>query len=327
MKLNFNRALVTGGAGFIGSHLVDALVAAGCRVAVIDSLATGAISNLEHIRGQIAFHQGDIRDRKILEKAAENCEVLFHLAAVVSVPETVANPVESACVNDLGTLYVLETARRRNVKRVVFSSSCAVYGDDPALPKQESMLPQPCSPYAVQKLTGEHYAQVYHELYGLETTSLRYFNVYGPRQDPSSPYSGVISLFMTHAVSDAVPVIFGDGHQSRDFVYVQDVVRANLLAAVADQADGQVFNVGTGRSVPIKRLWEMIRMLSGATRQPRYEPARAGDIVKSVAGTALIKKHLGFAPDYTFERGLGLTFEWYRESRRAEGARRKTDAS
>ncbi|MBW2437021.1 MAG: SDR family NAD(P)-dependent oxidoreductase, partial [Deltaproteobacteria bacterium] len=212
MQLSFNNALVTGGAGFIGSHLVEALVEAGCRVTVLDNLSSGNIDNLTHLKGKFRFYQEDIRDASALLAAAENCEVVFHMAAVVSVPQTIENPVDAAAVNDTGSLLVFEAARKQGVKRVVFSSSCAVYGDDPRLPKREDMLPKPMSPYAVQKLAAEYYANVYDDLYGIETAVLRYFNVYGPRQDPSSPYSGVISIFMTEALLDEAAVIYGDGN-------------------------------------------------------------------------------------------------------------------
>jgi len=207
MSFTFKKALVTGGAGFIGSHLVEALVAGKCRVAVLDNLSSGSLSNLAPLRDRITFYQGDIRQRDILEEAAQDCDVLFHMAAVVAVQQTIDNPVESAEINDIGTLNVFEAARTHNARRIVFSSSCAVYGDDPVLPKTENMNPKPTSPYAVHKLTAEHYARIYSKLYGLESISLRYFNVFGPRQDPSSAYSGVISLFMTRAASNQAPVI------------------------------------------------------------------------------------------------------------------------
>jgi len=311
MKLKFNKALVTGGAGFIGSHLVDGLLSEGCQVTVLDNLSTGHIGNLEHIKDRITFYQGDIRDQEILFKAARDCDVIFHQAAEVSVPRTVDNPVDSAMVNEMGTLFVLESARKRNVRRVILASSCAVYGDDPVLPKHENMNPNPQSPYAVQKLSGEFYARLYHELYDLETVSLRYFNVYGPRQDPSSPYSGVISIFMNRACSKEPPVIYGDGNQYRDFVFVKDVVRFNLMAASADKASGKIFNVGTGRFIRINRLWEMISHLAGQNITPEYEPARPGDILESVADIDYAGKTLGFEPDCSFEKGLEETFEWY----------------
>lgn len=313
MDIDFKKALVTGGAGFIGSHLVEALVAGKCKVTVLDNLSSGSLANLEPLKDRITFHRGDIRQRDILEEAAEGCDVIFHLAAVVSVPQTIDNPVEAAEVNDIGTLRVFEAARARNVPRIVFSSSCAVYGDDPLLPKTEIMNPKPTSPYAVQKLSAEHYGRIYSELFGLESVSLRYFNVFGPRQDPSSPYSGVISIFMTRALSNQAPLIYGDGNQSRDFVYVKDVVNANLLAAAVKRPQGSIFNIGTGFQVRINRLWELIASMSGQPKlEPIYESARDGDIRHSYAGTDYTKSKLKFNPEFSLEQGLDMTLEWYR---------------
>jgi UDP-glucose 4-epimerase len=313
MNCDFKKVLVTGGAGFIGSHLVDALVDSGCQVTVLDNLSTGKSVNLEHLQGRITFLRGDIQDPEALIEAMAGCDVVFHQAAVVSVSQTVEEPLESAIVNDLGTLRVLETARQAGVRRVVLASSCAVYGDDPRLPKYEGMRPGCKSPYALQKLTGENYAHLYHELYGLETVCLRYFNVYGPRQDPGSPYSGVISIFMSRACNGRAPVIYGDGRQSRDFVFVKDVVTANLLAGAAEGAAGHVFNVGTGDFVRINRLWDMIGQMAGISLEPRYEEARAGDILESLAGIERARAILGFDPVYNFGRGLDLTFKWYQK--------------
>lgn len=306
MNIHFKRALVTGGAGFIGSHLADALLAEECEVAVLDNLSTGHLSNLDHARDRITFYKGDIQDPEILSKAVKDTDVVFHQAAMVSVPQTVENPIDSAMINDIGTLLVLEAARKNNVKRVVLASSSAVYGDDPQLPKHENMNPKPLSPYAVQKLTGEYYARLYKDLYGLETVCLRYFNVFGPRQDPSSFYSGVISIFMDRAASKEHPVIYGNGNQFRDFIFVKDVVRANLLAAKTDSAGGN-FNVGTGSFVSINRLWEMICHISGFNAEPEYRPARPGDISESVADISRAKSELGFEPEYSFEKGLEIT--------------------
>jgi nucleoside-diphosphate-sugar epimerase len=311
MDLKFKKVLVTGGAGFIGSHLVDALVAADCDVTVLDNLSTGHLSNLKHIENRITFFKADIRDQYILVKASKGCEIIFHQAAIVSVPQTVDNPVDSAMVNDMGTIFVLEAARENSIKRVVLASSCAVYGDEPGLPKHEDMKLKPQSPYAVQKFFGECYARLYFDLYGVETVSLRYFNVYGPRQDPSSSYSGVISIFMTKASTKKAPVIFGDGNQFRDFVFVKDVVKANLLAAKKGKAKGKILNIGTGRSVRVNELWKMICRMSGNQLAPKYEAARDGDVRESVANIDYAKKNLGFEPEYTFERGLKETFEYY----------------
>ena len=312
MKLPFKRVLVTGGAGFIGSHLVEALVSAGCKVAVLDNLSSGKAANLRHLEGHLSFFQEDIRNRNALDAATEGCEVVFHLAAIVSVPQTVEDPLDSAAVNEMGTLSVLDAARRKGVKRIVFSSSCAVYGDDPCMPKQETMAPKPLSPYATQKLAAEYHAKVFNELYNLETAVLRYFNVYGPRQDPSSPYSGVISIFMTKALLNQPAIIYGDGSQSRDFVYVKDVVKANLMAAFAKNAAGRVMNIGSGRSVRINQLWQAVCALSGCRLDPRYANERPGDIRESLAGTETARELLNFECEVSFEEGLKSTFEWYR---------------
>lgn len=308
----FKRALVTGGAGFIGSHLVEALLAAGCRVAVLDDLSSGKRSNLEAVAGRIDFYEGDIRDHDTLNRAVAGCDLVFHQAAVVSVTRTVEDPLGSSAVNATGTLQVLEAARRNQVKRVILASSSAVYGDDPQLPKHEGMTPQPLSPYAVQKLTGEHYARLYARLYGLQSVCLRYFNVFGPRQDPSSPYSGVISIFLTCAADARQPCIYGDGRQSRDFVFVQDVVQANLASATTASAQGDVFNVGTGRAIEIRELWRRIARLAGTPIEPAFAPPRAGDIVASVADIRRAGDLLGYRPAWSFADGLATTYDWYR---------------
>jgi len=311
MKFKFKKVLVTGGAGFIGSHLVDALVAADRDVTVLDNLSTGDLLNLKHIEDRITFYEGDIRDQEVLFTASKDCDIIFHQAAVVSVPQTVNDPIDSAMVNDMGTLYVLEAARKNNVKRVVLASSCAVYGDDPDIPKFENMNPKPQSPYAVQKLTGEFYSRLYFELYNLETVCMRYFNVYGPRQDPSSPYSGVISIFMTKASDRNSPVIYGDGNQYRDFIFIKDVVKANILAANGSEAKGKIFNIGTGRYIRVNELWEKISRLAGHNIKPKYEQGRPGDIRESVANIDHAQKVLGFEPEVSFEQGLKETFEYY----------------
>lgn len=313
-------ALVTGGAGFIGSHLVEALVADGCRVTVMDDLSSGREENLAPVAGRIRFIRADIRDREAAAEAARGARAVFHLAAVVSVPQTVADPIGSAAVNEIGTLNVLEAARRGGAERVVFASSSAVYGDDPVLPKREEMPPRPLTPYAVQKLAAEYHLRVYAGLYGLKTVSLRFFNVFGPRQDPSSPYSGVISIFLNRALSGEAPTIYGDGSQSRDFVFVSDVVRALLLAAAGrGAAGGEVFNVGTGRSVTVNRLWEAVCELSGARRAPIYAAARAGDIRHSLADVAAASAQLGFQAETDFAEGLRQTLAWYRGASRSSG--------
>lgn len=305
------KVLVTGGAGFIGSHLVDVLLKNRVRVTVLDNLSTGHRSNLEQALPKICFIEGDIRHRATVEAAVDGCDVIFHQAAVVSVPQTVDDPVGSSSVNTSGTLTILDVARTQGVARVVLASSCAVYGDDPTQSKHEDILPQPKSPYALQKLIGEMHARLYYELYGLESICLRYFNVYGPRQDPSSPYSGVISIFMDRVVEKSKPVVYGDGRQSRDFIYVEDVVGANLLAAASNSADGRAINVGTGHSITIKRLWEMISGFSNVNLSPDYEKPRPGDIQTSLADIRRARRDLGFEPAHNFKNGLESTFDWY----------------
>jgi len=307
-----SRALVTGGAGFIGSHLVEALLADGCRVTVLDNLSTGHRHNIDDLGDRIDFVEGDIRDARLLDKVIKGCEVVFHQAAVVSVTLSVQDPSHSCEVNDLGTVRVLDAARRNGVRRVVMASSSAIYGDDPRLPKIEDMVPKPLSPYAVQKLTGEVYASVFKDLYGLETVCLRYFNVFGPRQDPSSPYSGVISIFMTRASAGQAPTIYGDGGQTRDFIYVKDVVRANLMAATEPSAAGGVFNVGTGSSIRIHALWSLIGELSDVQIEPVFGPPRDGDIRESVSDIHKIGGVLGFSPQVELRQGLIDTLAWYR---------------
>jgi UDP-glucose 4-epimerase len=306
-----NSALVTGGAGFIGSHIVEALVHKGCQVTVLDNLSSGHLSNLDGVIDQIRFIEGDICNQHTLNDAISGCDVVFHEAAVVSVTDTVERPVASALVNELGTINVLEAAKQNNVGRVVLASSSAVYGDDPQLPKRENMFPKPLSPYAVQKLAGEYYARVYANLYGLQTICLRYFNVFGPRQDPNSPYSGVISIFMTKAAQNEVPNIYGDGTQSRDFIYVTDVVAANLLAATCAHVKNAIYNVGTGQCIQILQLWEEICQLSQLKISPQFAPTRAGDVPKSMADIAKVQKELDFIPKTAFSSGLKHTLAYY----------------
>ncbi len=309
--MKIKHALVTGGAGFIGSHIVEALVAGGSQVTVLDNLATGHLSNLEAVASQIRFIEGDICDTAALNDAMAGCDVVFHEAAVVSVTDTVQRPMASAMVNELGTIGVLQAAKENNVRRVVLASSSAVYGDDPQLPKLENMAPKPLSPYAAQKLAGEYHAGVYANLYGVQTVCLRYFNVFGPRQDPGSPYSGVISIFMTKSSRNEIPTIYGDGTQSRDFIYVSDVVAANLLAAASSQINHAVYNVGTSQSIQIIELWELICQMSNLELKPQFGPARAGDVPQSVADISKIKADLSFKPETDFAQGLKKTLNYY----------------
>jgi nucleoside-diphosphate-sugar epimerase len=310
--MQMKKALVTGGAGFIGSHLTEALVARGIQVAVLDNLSSGKEANLRSVRERIDFHRGDIRDMAQVESAMAGAEVVFHQAALVSVPLSVAQPLESAAVNETGTLQVLEAARRQGCRRVVLASSSAVYGDDPRLPKTEILAPHPLSPYAVQKRVGEQYAALYQRLYGLETVCLRYFNVFGPRQDPGSPYSGVISIFMKQAAAGKPPVVFGDGAQTRDFIHVRDVVAANLSAATVVDAAAGIFNIGRGARVSVNELWERIAALAGLDLRPSYAPAREGDVRHSCAAVDKARDVLGFSPAVGFSDGMAETFNWYR---------------
>jgi UDP-glucose 4-epimerase len=314
------KALVTGGAGFIGSHLVEALLSQGWEVAVLDNLTTGSEANLAAVRDRIGFHRGDIRDLDALRQLSRGCDTVFHQAAVVSVPKTMEDPVATAAVNELGTLNVLEAARRGGVRRVVLASSCAVYGDAPHLPVSEGQEAAPRSPYALQKLAGELHARLYHQCFGLQTVALRYFNVYGPRQDPSSPYSGVISIFMQCTRQGLPATLHGDGRQSRDFVFVRDVVAANLCAAAADAIrDGSVFNVGTGRQIEIGQLWQAIAALAGQPAETRQGPERPGDVRASQADTHRADELLGFRAHWSLKQGLADTLKWF------QGAAGRTD--
>ena len=303
-------ALVTGGAGFIGSHLVDGLLAAGWRVRVLDDFSSGREENLAHLNGSAELLRGDLRDRALLERALAGVEVVFHQGAVPSVPRSVAEPERTHAVNATGTLGVLEASRKAGVRRVVFASSSSAYGDTPQLPKVETMPPCPLSPYALQKYAAERYCQLYHRLYGLETVALRYFNVYGPRQDPASEYAAVIPRFVTACLAGRAPVVFGDGEQTRDFTFVADAVAANLLAADAPRAAGEVVNVAGGRRVSLNQLLAEIRSLTGATLAARHEPARAGDVRDSLADLGRARELLGYAPRVDLRAGLAKTIQF-----------------
>lgn len=296
--------LVTGGAGFIGSHLVEALVAEGHTVTVLDNLSTGSLENLAAVSDRVKFVQGDVRDETAVQQAAAGVELIFHLAAMVSVPQSMADPVEAEVINTVGTLNVLQAARAAGSWRMVLSSTCAVYGDEPTLPKKELMIPQPNSPYAISKLAAELYCGLFYEAFGLETVVLRYFNVFGPRQDPSSPYSGVVSIFVNRLSRGQQPAIFGDGEQTRDFVYVGDVVRANLLAALTPAAAGQTFNIGTGRPVSINRLFRALRRILNQPIEPDYQPPRQGDIIHSYGDAARAGSTLNWTAQVSLEEGL-----------------------
>jgi UDP-glucose 4-epimerase len=304
--------LVTGGAGFIGSHIVRALVRRGDSVRVLDNLSTGKMANIIDLFGRIEFMRGDIRHRPTTRKAAQGVRCVFHLAALPYVAESVHDPLGSDEINAGGTLNMLEAARAAGAERFIFSSSAAVYGDAPGLPKSEDMLPAPMSPYGVQKAVGEYYCRVFHSLHGLNTFALRYFNVFGPRQDPRSQYAGVIAAFVSRLERGERPVIHGDGRQTRDFIFVEDVVRANLACARAPaRAAGQVFNVAGGRSVTITQLARTLIRIMGQRVKPAYGEPRPGDVRHSRAAIRKAKALLGWEPRVSFEDGLRQTVEWF----------------
>jgi nucleoside-diphosphate-sugar epimerase len=312
-------ALVTGGAGFIGSHLAAALVDRGARVRVIDDLSTGHRENLEEIGGEFDFVQASMADDAALARALEDVELVFHEAAIPSVPRSIENPrdTHTACVD--ATFSLLATACEKKVRRVVYAASSSAYGDQPTLPKREDMLPDPLSPYAVAKLVGEYYAQVFTRVYGLETISLRYFNVFGPRQDPSSQYSGVVSRFISDLLSGARPTIYGDGEQSRDFTYIDNVVEANMQAAETDKGLGQVINIANGQRITLNQLLDELKGLTGNNEvEADYQPARSGDVRHSLADITRAREFLGFEARVGLREGLGLTIDWWKQSRFAK---------
>jgi len=305
------RYLFTGGAGFIGSNTVDELVRRGHGVVVLDDMSSGKEDNLAEVRSKITFMKGSITDIEVVQKAMVQADYVIHLAARTSVPRSVKDPVDTNRINVDGTLNVLVAARDNKVKRVVFAASSSAYGDTPTLPKSEDMQPVPISPYGVTKYVGELYAQTFGRCYGLENVCLRYFNIFGPRQDPDSPYSGVLSRFSTAFLDSTPPVVFGDGEQTRDFTYVENAVQANILACEAPSASGRTFNVGTGHAVSLNQVLQMLQKTSGKTLETKYEPAREGDIRDSLADIRLAKEFLAYEPTVLFEEGLERTYAWY----------------
>ncbi len=304
--------LVTGGAGFIGSNMIGELVRRGETVRALDNLATGHIENLASVRQEIQWHEADIRNLESIRPDFEGVDYVIHLAAIPSVPRSVADPLTSNSANIDGTLNVLLAARDAGVKRVVFAASSAAYGDHPALPRVESQEPRPLSPYALTKLTGEYYGKIFTRVYGLETVSLRYFNIFGPHQSPDSPYSGVLSLFISAYMNSQTPTIFGDGEQSRDFTYVENAVDATLRACTAPDASGQVINVGTGERHTLNETIKVLDRIFGRQVTPRYDAQRAGDVQHSHADISLARKLLGYEPAVRFEEGLKKTVAWFR---------------
>ncbi len=309
------RYLITGVAGFIGSTLARELLKRGERVRGVDNFSTGKKENLAEISSEIDFGGADLLDLDAMRLACNGVDYVLHQAAIPSVPKSVLDPVGSNRANVDGTVNLLVAARDAKVKRVIYAASSSAYGDTPTLPKHEGMPPDPISPYAVAKLAGEHYMNSFYRCYGLETVSLRYFNIFGPRQDPSSPYSGVLAKFITQMLKGQQPTIFGDGEQSRDFTYVANAVEANLLAckAPAEQVAGKVFNVATGRRVTLNETFHLLQGLTSYSGTAIHGAERGGDIKHSLADISLGEKHLGYKPKVNFEEGLRRTVEWYRE--------------
>jgi nucleoside-diphosphate-sugar epimerase len=305
--------LVTGGAGFIGSHLSEEIARRGHRVRVADSLITGKRTNLDHIPG-VEFMEGDLAELEFAKKAAEGCDYVLHQAAIPSVPRSVKDPITSNRANVDATLNMLVAARDAGVKRLVFAASSSAYGDTPTLPKHEQMPTNPLSPYALQKVVGEQYLQMFTKLYKLETVSIRYFNVFGPRQDPTSPYSGVISVFATALLENRSPKIYGDGKQTRDFTYVANVVDGVLRACDAPNASGEVINVATGGRISLNDLFYAMRDVVGGNLEPTYAEPRQGDVRDSQADIRKAKDLLGYTPSVSFEDGLARTIAWYRSA-------------
>jgi UDP-glucose 4-epimerase len=308
-----SKYVVTGGAGFIGSAIVRGLLREGARgIVVLDNVLTGHEENLDEVRSAIDLQRADIRNYGEIAPILKGADVVFHEAAIPSVPRSIHDPVPSHEVNIDGTFNVLRAAAEGGAKRVVYAASSSAYGDTEVLPKVETMTPRPKSPYALQKLVGEYYAQIFASTFGIETVSLRYFNVFGPRQDPSSQYSGVLSLFIKNVVERQAPTIFGDGEQSRDFTYVEDVVEANLKAARAPGVSGKLYNAGNGGRITLNEAWRLVQQIEGVTIAANYGPSRPGDVHDSQADTTSAVAGLGHAPRFSFEEGLRLTLAWYK---------------
>jgi len=304
--------LVTGGAGFIGSHIAEALVERGDRVRVFDNLSTGHLSNLDGFFDQIEFIEGDLVDAEAVAQAVQGVDCIFHEAALASVPRSVEAPLDTNASCVTGTLTLLDAARRGGVRRLVYAASSSAYGDQPTSSKRETDLPAPLSPYGAAKLAGEHYCQAFAATYGFQAVAIRYFNVFGPRQDPDSPYSAVIPLFITAMLQGRRPVIYGDGLQSRDFTFVANVVHGNLLAADADNVAGRTLNVANGKSTDLLTLIDVLNRLLGTQVEPTFAPPRPGDVRESLADVTLACKLLGYEPQVDFEDGLKRSIEYYK---------------
>jgi nucleoside-diphosphate-sugar epimerase len=307
------RYLVTGGAGFIGSHIAERLVQAGESVLVLDNLSTGRRTNIEGFESQLTFLEGDIRDTRVVGEAMQGVDYVLHQAALASVPRSLEDPLTSSEVNVNGTLNLLDAARRQGVKKFVYASSSSVYGDSETLPKVEDMAPQPKSPYAVSKLAGELYARVFSAAFGMDTVGLRYFNVFGPRQDPNSQYAAVIPIFSKSLIAGTAPTIFGDGEQSRDFTYIDNVVTANLLACRSAVPGARVYNVACGDRFTLNELYARLQSILGVTVAPEHAPPRVGDVRHSQAAIGAIEGELGYKVSVGFDEGLERTVRWYRD--------------
>ncbi|MCA9029155.1 MAG: SDR family oxidoreductase [Planctomycetaceae bacterium] len=311
MEFPKTTCLVTGGAGFIGSHIATRLVKSGCKVKVLDNLCTGNLENLNHVFDSIEFIEGDVSDPEAVAAAVDDVEIVFHQAALASVPLSIDRPLDThaACVT--GTVNVLDAARKAGVKRLVYAASSSAYGNSPVMPKRENHVPEVLSPYAAAKLAGELYCESFAAAYDIETVRLRYFNVFGPRQDPKSPYSAVIPLFADALLNGRTPRIYGSGEQSRDFVFVENVVNANLLAATAPNVSGRVFNVASGSTISVVELLRLICDLMGKPFAPEFMPPRVGDVLHSSADISLTEKHLGYSVHYGLYEGLKQTLDYY----------------
>jgi len=316
--------LVTGGAGFIGSHLTERLVRDGKKVRVLDNLSTGSLTNLEHLSDRIEFIEGNLQDPQLMARAVKGVDIIFHEAALASVPRSVAKPVETheACVT--GTVVLLDEARKAGVKRVVYAGSSSAYGNQPVMPKHEGQVPQVLSPYAAAKLAGELYMEAFAHSYGIETVRLRYFNVFGPRQDPNSPYSAVIPLFVTAVLEDRQPTIYGDGTQSRDFTYVGNVVHANILASEAPNVSGNVYNAACGGTLNLLDLLHVICDVLNKPFNPKFGPPRTGDVLHSWSDISAAQRDLGYEPKISLTDGLRTTIEWYADQHRRKNAEKSS---
>ena len=312
------KVVVTGGAGFIGSHIAETLARSGAKVLIVDNLSTGHRENVEELSGDVELVEGSVADRELMNRVLSGAEVVFHEAAIPSVPRSVEDPEQTHIASVDGTFNLLLAAREQKVRRVVYAASSSAYGDQPTLPKVEDMSPDPLSPYAVAKLVGEYYCQVFSRVYGLETVSLRYFNVFGPRQDPGSQYSGVVSRFISALCSDEQPVIFGDGEQSRDFTYIDNVVSANLKAATTTGGIGKVINIATGDRITLNQLLNELKDLVGKPDiSVDYRETRVGDVRHSLADTTKAREMLGYEPTVGLREGLQRTIDWWKTSRYA----------